>query len=946
MLFCEYYWPEICDKTVLQMAVQGSRHQGTVRGRHGFSGEAQYTLMALAALICVHLIPTEMWTSETIDFVLSEGDQLYSFVVDTFFRGDYSTHLGHDQIPSALQIFDSIFQINILNSLYGVIGSTGCGEFGTLPVAQAVQMSLVVSNVVLVTIGSETIGLIAGTHGVHVFDSHARDIHGEIDSNGAAVLLDFNDEISVSGYFARRYDGLPFEISPLGITNVDSVATVHGAFSDHEMGAVHHSVHDAGADVDIRGMCDNVHGANDDEMAAMQCDGNDENANDFVANVHGVYCDEKMGAVHHSVHDENADDKQGGMCDIVHSSNGPGEMGAMECNGNEVNADDFDVEMEVLNYNVLQKDQVLHDSGPCAVLMLKSEGEETVALHRNEGSNLNECGINLDTSYDAVGGMLMENTDLGIFDGGDVSLADNHNNDPLFNDLHDIYFERHTYGTWNMLCIVWKISVFWSGEASSENCHLPFWLSNDNNSECDLCSTCWNAIKKDTIPCIAAVPNQLFVSDPPQEFFISNQLERRLLSKIQVFMTVVILPGGQYAERGLVLNLPVDGEDIAEQLESLSNLNQCMVKFEAGKAVGRSTRQMIRPHLVFEALQRLHENNILYLDIDKYEILKELINDDRRADDSFHEVDIAADSGGCDLDMEEASLIPVDYPVQSHEETQAEEVGSCLFVSKSLSKSVSIYEVQSGEELAFPWLFPTGRFGYLHERPKKVSPHMYFKCWLYNYRGHWRKDISYLLHAATSYDLSLLKSAISMFLRVYYVFVPGTDTPLTAGYICTNPTDPRLIQNSYMFMKTIRGTVAYFRNALNDLLAMVKTLGPPTLFMTLSSDDLHWPELGMMLEDLDYETAASKGSFGSSMWADPLYTALHFDRRFHALMKHAIHGPTQPLGKVVDYFYRVEFQNRGSAHYHMFFLGGGYTTEVGYWHSGWNFEIYWPCYLF
>ena len=501
-----------------------------------------------------------------------------------------------------------------------------------------------------------------------------------------------------------------------------------------------------------------------------------------------------------------------------------------------------------------------------------------------------------------------------------VVMADNHNNDPLFNDMHDIYFEHAICMVPETCCALCDRFLF-SDQVKHlpKNCHLPFWLSNDNNSECDLCSTCWNAIKKDTIPCIAAVPNQLFVSDPPQEFFISNRLERRLLSKIQVFMTVVILPGGQFAERGLLLNLPVDVEDIAEQLDSLSNLNQCMVKFEAGKAVGRSTRQMIRPHLVFEALQWLHENNILYQDIDKYEILKDLMNGDRRADDSFHEVDIADDSGGCDLDMEEASLIPADYPVQSHEETQAEEVGSCLFVLKSLSKPVSIYEVQSGEELAFPWLFPTGRFGYLHERHKKVSPHMYFKCWLYNYRGHWRKDISYLLHAATSYDLSLLKSAISMFLRVSSAFVPGTDTPLTAGYICTNPTDPRLIQNSYMFMKIIRGTVAYLRNTLNDLLAMVKTLDPPTLFMTLSSDDLHWPELGMMLEDLDYETAASKGPFGSSMRADPLYTALHFDRRFHALMKHVIHGPTQPLGKVVDYFYRVEFQNRGSAHYHMFF---------------------------
>ena len=76
---------------------------------------------------------------------------------------------------------------------------------------------------------------------------------------------------------------------------------------------------------------------------------------------------------------------------------------------------------------------------------------------------------------------------------------------------------------------------------------------------------------------------------------------------------------------------------------------------------------------------------------------------------------------------------------------------------------------------------------------------------------------------------------------------------------------------------------------------------------------------GMMLEDLDYDEASSRNSFGSTMRNHPLYTAIHFDRRFCALVKHAINGPAAPLGKVVDYFYRVKFQNRGSAHYHMFF---------------------------
>lgn len=49
-------------------------------------------------------------------------------------------------------------------------------------------------------------------------------------------------------------------------------------------------------------------------------------------------------------------------------------------------------------------------------------------------------------------------------------------------------------------------------------------------------------------------------------------------------------------------------------------------------------------------------------------------------------------------------------------------------------------------------------------------------------------------------------------------------------------------------------------------------------------------------------------------------TAIHFERRFDALMKHALLKGIQPLRRITDYFARVEFQNRGSPHIHMFFL--------------------------
>lgn len=62
-------------------------------------------------------------------------------------------------------------------------------------------------------------------------------------------------------------------------------------------------------------------------------------------------------------------------------------------------------------------------------------------------------------------------------------------------------------------------------------------------------------------------------------------------------------------------------------------------------------------------------------------------------------------------------------------------------------------------------------------------------------------------------------------------------------------------------MKNIKGTVAYFKNVLYDILAIFKSLGPPTLFVTLSADDLHWPELGMTLQNIDFKDAFGKSFF-------------------------------------------------------------------------------------
>ena len=101
-----------------------------------------------------------------------------------------------------------------------------------------------------------------------------------------------------------------------------------------------------------------------------------------------------------------------------------------------------------------------------------------------------------------------------------------------------------------------------------------------------------------------------------------------------------------------------------------------------------------------------------------------------------------------------------------------------------------------------------------------------------------------------------------------------------------------------------------------------RTLGPPSLFVTLSADDLRWPELGMVMENLSYDEYVNKGSLFSNMRSDPLMTAIHFERRLTALLKCISNAESKPLGEIKDYFIRVEFQLHGLPHYHMFLVSG------------------------
>ena len=50
---------------------------------------------------------------------------------------------------------------------------------------------------------------------------------------------------------------------------------------------------------------------------------------------------------------------------------------------------------------------------------------------------------------------------------------------------------------------------------------------------------------------------------------------------------------------------------------------------------------------------------------------------------------------------------------------------------------------------------------------------------------------------------------------------------------------------------------------------------------------------------------------------DPVTCSLFFDYRVQQFMKIILKSEHSPIGKITDYFYRVEFQQRGSPHIHI-----------------------------
>ena len=241
------------------------------------------------------------------------------------------------------------------------------------------------------------------------------------------------------------------------------------------------------------------------------------------------------------------------------------------------------------------------------------------------------------------------------------------------------------------------------------------------------------------------------------------------------------------------------------------------------------------------------------------------------------------------------------------------------------SKPLPLLSDPQFEEMSNPDKYPYGNYGLNAEREKKIDARRYFNQRLLNIDGRFAKSIPYILAAQYATESKQVHGNINHFVVRRAKARQMQGNRITAASIKNSESLQSIVKTDQAFklLKTVRGSPAYFQSFFYDLLAMIRQLGVPCFFMTLSAADMQWPELlqqiakqyGTNLSDADVKNLTYEER-SNYLRSNPVTAARHFEFKVHMLFSTVIMSKSKPLGEVTDYAIRTEFQARGSPHVH------------------------------
>ncbi|XP_076738999.1 uncharacterized protein LOC112432426 isoform X3 [Maylandia zebra] len=500
-------------------------------------------------------------------------------------------------------------------------------------------------------------------------------------------------------------------------------------------------------------------------------------------------------------------------------------------------------------------------------------------------------------------------------------------------------------------------------EACHDHCSFPVERKKEY-----ICHTCHSSLKSGCMPRLAAV-NGLELQDIPAELCDLNILERHLIAKCIPFAKIIPLPKGrQRLIRGNVVCVPSEVQQTVDSLPRIRSQSQIMrVKLKRRLCYkGHQLFQTVTWSKLIQALRKLKQIHPQYTDIvirDDALLCDPTLPDDDSSDeasmasDDYNEADLMEidnyekDALLCESESQSDQDINMQSCDEQPEEQNPDEpesdlnnggfaLESCLQpvdISEEIlcftdntycvapaerNNPVSFFRTPHLEAMAFPVQFPTGQNTLDEKRRLKLTPSAYFKSRLFNIDARFAKDTNYLFFSQFVTEIHLANSSMTIQLRKGKTMTKD-GRKITSGMLQSKTEVEKLVRNkdAIRFMQPLRGTPAYWQKTTRDLFSMVRQIGTPQFFVTFSAAEMRWPEVIQAIkrqqgEEVDFE-ALDWSEKCEILRSNPVTTMRMFDKRVEALFRDLLFSPAQPLGEIIDYFYRVEFQHRGSPHIHM-----------------------------
>jgi hypothetical protein len=240
------------------------------------------------------------------------------------------------------------------------------------------------------------------------------------------------------------------------------------------------------------------------------------------------------------------------------------------------------------------------------------------------------------------------------------------------------------------------------------------------------------------------------------------------------------------------------------------------------------------------------------------------------------------------------------------------------------------YTTRTLMQNCFPTLFPNGQGGYYplsdtEDREQEYS--------LADYCAHLMKwhDRRFVIHRNFKFFCLNLIQRRQIDGLVRRIRLPGAPQLSRQDELhgCSQGIDKEintameLLDSLKPYFRSVRGTGLYWANVREDVMSLLgnRVLPSrwPTFFLTLSAADTIWPDLfracnpGLTIDEARRLSPKERRRY---LAENPDIAARHFNRRFNAFFEHILCGSAKPLGEITDYFWRVEFQQRGSPHIH------------------------------